>query len=123
MNILIVDPHSTMRHILKNLLKQMGARTIDEADNGKDALNMMHKKNYQMVIAEWTMPVTSGLDMLKMMRSTENFKAVPFVMMSADQNTDHVLAAKEAGVTDYILKPFNQDTLQQKLNFIVNHMI
>jgi len=119
MNILIVDDYKTMLRIINNLLKQLGFANIDEATDGTMALEMFKKKNYGLIISDWNMEPMSGLDLLKNIRSgTENAK-IPFIMITAESKTENVIAAKQAGVNNYIVKPFNAETLKMKMSAVL----
>nr|WP_246056879.1 response regulator [Emcibacter nanhaiensis] len=115
MPILIVDDYKTMLRIIRNLLKQLGFQNVDEASDGSEALNKMRSKNYGLVISDWNMEPMTGYELLKEVRSDEMLKAVPFIMVTAESKTDNVIAAKKAGVNNYIVKPFNAATLKTKL--------
>ncbi len=117
MNILIVDDYQTMLRIIKNLLKQLGFNNVDEATNGQIALDMIKKKKYGLVISDWNMEPMTGLELLKAVRGANdnNFSNVPFIMVTAESKTENVVAAKQAGVNNYIVKPFNAETLKTKI--------
>ncbi len=113
MNILVVDDYQTMIRIIKNLLKQLGFNNIDEATDGGMALSKIKEKPYGLIISDWNMEPMTGIDLLKNVRGGGN--QVPFIMVTAESKTENVLAAREAGVNNYIVKPFNADTLKSKL--------
>jgi two-component system chemotaxis response regulator CheY len=113
MNILVVDDYQTMVRILRNLLKQLGFNNIDEASDGKSALAKISEKSYGLIISDWNMEPMTGLDLLKSVRGGGN--KVPFIMVTAESKAENVLAAREAGVNNYIIKPFNADTLRTKM--------
>ena len=113
MNVLVVDDYQTMIRIIKNLLKQLGFNNVDDATDGKAALEKMAAKSYGLVISDWNMEPMTGLDLLKEVRGKGN--KVPFIMVTAESKTENVLAAREAGVNNYIVKPFNADTLKSKI--------
>ncbi len=115
MNVLIVDDYKTMLRIIGNLLKQLGFNNVDEATDGSMALTMFKGKNYGLVISDWNMEPMSGLDLLKQVRALPSNANVPFVMVTAESKTENVIAAKQAGVSNYIVKPFNAETLKTKL--------
>lgn len=117
--ILIVDDYKTMLRIVRNLLKQVGFENVDEANDGSEALNMLKQKNYGLVISDWNMEPMTGLDLLKAVRGDGTMKAMPFIMITAESKTENVIAAKEAGVSNYIVKPFNAETLKQKLTAVL----
>ncbi|MDP7142894.1 MAG: response regulator [Alphaproteobacteria bacterium] len=120
MNVLIVDDYKTMLRIIGNLLRQIGFRNIDEATDGTMALNSMKNKRYGLVISDWNMEPMTGLDLLKQVRAKGDDNAnVPFIMVTAESKTENVVAAKKAGVNNYIVKPFNADTLKQKITSVL----
>ncbi|MCB1538990.1 MAG: response regulator [Rhodospirillales bacterium] len=116
MNVLVVDDYATMRRIIRNLLTQIGFTNIDEAADGSAALTMFGQKKYGMVISDWNMEPMTGLELLKGIRTSgsEN-KGVPFIMVTAESKTENIIAAKQAGVNNYIVKPFNAETLKTKI--------
>lgn len=116
MNVLIVDDYTTMLRIIKNLLKQLGFNNVDEATDGSMALEKVKTKEYGLVISDWNMEPMTGLEFLKQVRaSDEAYKTVPFIMVTAESKTENVVAAKQAGVNNYIVKPFNAETLKTKI--------
>lgn len=116
MNVLIVDDYKTMLRIIKNLLSQLGFTNVDEATDGQMALGLMKNKKYGLVISDWNMEPMTGLDLLKSVRgNNDNNTNVPFIMITAESKTENVIAAKQAGVNNYIVKPFNAGTLKQKI--------
>lgn len=115
MPILIVDDYKTMLRIMRNLLKQVGFENVDEAADGREAFNKMKEKKYGLVISDWNMEPVTGLCLLKQVRSDGNLQGTPFIMLTAESKTENVIAANEAGVSNYIVKPFNAKTLKQKL--------
>jgi two-component system chemotaxis response regulator CheY len=118
MNILVVDDFSTMRRIIKNVLKQLGYVNIMEADDGTTALEMMKKEKIDFVISDWNMPQMSGLELLKVVRTTEEWKDLPFLMITAEGQKEHVVEAVKHHVSNYIIKPFTPETLMEKINKI-----
>ncbi len=118
MNVLIVDDYKTMLRIIKNLLNQLGFENVDEATDGTMAFQMATEKNYGLVISDWNMEPMSGYEFLKKVRADEKIKALPFIMITAESKTDNVVAAKQAGVSNYIVKPFNADTLKGKIEAV-----
>ena len=115
MPILIVDDYKTMLRIIRNLLKQLGFNNVDEASDGAEALNKLRAKSYGLIISDWNMEPMTGYELLKEVRADEILKKTPFIMVTAESKTDNVIAAKKAGVNNYIVKPFNAATLKQKL--------
>ena len=118
MNVLIVDDYKTMLRIIRNLLRQLGIENVDEATDGGTALAKLHESNYGLVISDLNMQPMTGLQLLKEVRADQKLKQIPFIMVTAESKTENVVAAKEAGVTNYIVKPFNSATLKQKLEAI-----
>lgn len=115
MSILIVDDYKTMLRIIRNLLKQLGFNNVDDASDGAEALNKLRSKSYNLIISDWNMEPMTGYELLKEVRSDNILKKTPFIMVTAESKTDNVIAAKKAGVNNYIVKPFNAATLKQKL--------
>ncbi len=119
MPILIVDDYKTMLRIVRNLLKQLGFDNVDEAMDGSGALTKLRERSYGLIISDWNMEPMTGLDLLKEVRADEKIKATPFIMVTAESKTDNVVAAKKAGVNNYIVKPFNADTLKKKMSAVI----
>ncbi len=119
MNVLIVDDYKTMLRIINNLLKQLGFPNVDEATDGSMALEMFKNKQYGLVISDWNMEPMSGLELLKQVRAGTHNKDVPFIMITAESKTENVIAAKQAGVNNYIVKPFNAETLKTKIETVL----
>ena len=115
MSILIVDDYKTMLRIIRNLLKQLGFNNVDEASDGSQALQMMRRGEYDLVISDWNMEPMTGLQLLKEVRQDSKLKDTPFIMVTAESKTENVIAAKQAGVNNYIVKPFNASTLKGKM--------
>lgn len=111
--VLIVDDYKTMIRVIRNLLNQLGFVEIDEATDGGMALAMIGQKNFDLIISDWNMEPMSGLDLLKAVRGSGS--KVPFIMVTAESKTENIIAAKSAGVSNYIVKPFNADTLKTKI--------
>ena len=118
MSILIVDDYKTMLRIIRNLLKQLGFDNVDEAADGATALARLREKDFGLVISDWNMEPMTGLQLLKEVRSDAKLAHIPFVMVTAESKTENVIAAKEAGVTNYIVKPFNAETLRAKIGSV-----
>src|SRR5665811_1976074 len=110
--ILIVDDYNTMIRIIRNLLRQLGFEQIDEANDGSSALAKMRTRQYGLVISDWNMEPMTGYDLLQVVRNDPNLAETPFIMVTAESKTDNVIAAKRAGVSNYIVKPFNAKTLK-----------
>ena len=119
--ILIVDDYKTMLRIIRNLLKQLGFNNVDEASDGAAALQKLRDKDYGLVISDWNMEPMSGLQLLKEVRADNQLKALPFIMVTAESKSENVIAAKQAGVSNYIVKPFNAATLKTKLTTVLGN--
>jgi two-component system chemotaxis response regulator CheY len=118
MPILVVDDYTTMVRIIRNLLGQLGFEDIDAASDGSSALTKMRDRKYGLVISDWNMEPMTGYELLKQMRADPRFTATPFIMVTAESKTENVIAAKQAGVNNYIVKPFNADTLKNKIEAV-----
>jgi two-component system chemotaxis response regulator CheY len=118
MPVLIVDDYKTMIRIIRNLLKQLGFANVDEAGDGSAALDMMRQKDYGLVISDWNMEPMTGYELLREVRADDRLSRTPFIMVTAESKTDNVIAAKKAGVNNYIVKPFNAATLKAKIDAI-----
>ncbi|MFQ5972037.1 MAG: response regulator [Alphaproteobacteria bacterium] len=121
MNVLIVDDYKTMLRIIRNLLKQLGFDNVDEATDGSMALQKLRQKHYGLVISDWNMEPMTGLQLLKEVRADNELRNLPFIMVTAESKTDNVVAAKDAGVSNYIVKPFNAATLKTKLTKVIGN--
>ncbi len=121
MSILIVDDYKTMLRIIRNLLKQLGFNSVDEAIDGSSALTKLRDKDFGLVISDWNMEPMSGLQLLKEVRADVKLKEIPFIMITAESKSENVIAAKEAGVSNYIVKPFNAATLKGKLMTVLGN--
>lgn len=113
--ILTVDDYKTMLRIIGNLLRQLKFENIDEALDGNEALKLLKQSKYDLIISDWNMEPMNGMDLLKAVRADPQLKHIPFIMVTAESKTENVIAAKQAGVTNYIVKPFNAETLRLKL--------
>jgi two-component system chemotaxis response regulator CheY len=118
MPVLVVDDYSTMVRIIRNLLRQLGFADVDDARDGASALEKMHSRRYGLVISDWNMEPMSGYDLLRQVRSDPGLGDVPFIMVTAESKTENVIAAKKAGVNNYIVKPFNAQTLKSKIEAV-----
>jgi two-component system chemotaxis response regulator CheY len=118
MPVLVVDDYNTMIRILRNLLKQLGFDDIDDAPDGSAALSKMREKRYGLVISDWNMEPMTGYELLKEVRSDPSLSRTPFIMVTAESKTENVIAAKKAGVNNYIVKPFNAQTLKSKIEAV-----
>ncbi len=107
-----------MIRIIRNLLKQLGFTDVDDAADGSEALIKMQERKYGLVISDWNMEPMTGYELLKEVRSDDNLKSTPFIMVTAESKTENVIAAKKAGVSNYIVKPFNAATLKAKIDAV-----
>jgi two-component system chemotaxis response regulator CheY len=121
MNVLIVDDYKTMLRIIENLLKQLGFKNVSQASDGAAALKLMRENAFGLVISDWNMQPMTGLQLLKEVRADDRLKATPFIMITAESKTENVVAAKEAGVNNYIVKPFNAETLKTKISAVLGN--
>jgi two-component system, chemotaxis family, chemotaxis protein CheY len=115
MKIMVVDDMSTMRRIVKNLLKQLGFANVDEAENGQEALIKLRADKFGFVVSDWNMPVMSGIQLLKAIRADEGLKAIPVLMVTAEAQKENIIEAVQAGVSNYVVKPFTAEILQEKM--------
>ena len=118
MPVLVVDDYNTMIRIIRNLLKQLGFEDVDDASDGSAALGKMREKKYGLVISDWNMEPMTGYELLKEVRADPGLSKTPFIMVTAESKTENVIAAKKAGVNNYIVKPFNAQTLQSKIEAV-----
>jgi len=119
--ILIVDDYKTMLRIIRNLLKQLDFDNVEEASDGSEALAKLRVGNFGLVISDWNMAPMTGLDLLKEVRADARLRELPFIMITAESKTENVIAAKQAGVSNYIVKPFNAETLREKIEKVMVH--
>ncbi len=120
--ILVVDDFATMRKVIRNLLKQVGYENIVEAEDGVLALRILKSQKIDLVISDWNMPNMTGLDLLKAVRADEDLKTAPFLMVTAEALQDNVIAAVKAGVSNYIVKPFTAEVLNEKITKILEKL-
>ncbi len=113
--VLIVDDFATMRRILKNILKQIGFKNILEADDGTTAVEVLEKIDVNLIISDWNMPKMTGLELLKHVRADAQYKKVPFLMVTAEAQKQNVIEAVQAGVSNYVVKPFTAEAISEKL--------
>ncbi|GLK70049.1 response regulator [Ancylobacter dichloromethanicus] len=118
MPVLVVDDYKTMVRIIRNLLKQIGFEDVDEAADGSEALTKLKERAYGLVISDWNMEPMTGYELLKQVRDDANLNALPFIMITAEAKSENVIAAKKAGVNNYIVKPFNAQTLKSKIETV-----
>src|SRR5208282_5868711 len=118
MPVLVVDDYNTMVRIIRNLLGQLGFADVDDARDGAAALARMHGKRYGLVISDWNMEPMTGFDLLRRVRADPDLGETPFIMVTAESKTENVVAARKAGVNNYIVKPFNAQTLKAKIEAV-----
>ena len=121
-NILVVDDYKSMTRIVRSLMEQLGFHNVDEALNGPDALALIQSKDYGLVLSDWNMQPMSGFELLKKVRAEPRTKDLPFVMVTAEAKVDNVVAARQAGVNNYIIKPFTLAVLKQKLSTVLGEL-
>lgn len=120
-NILIVDDYKTMLRIIRNLLRQLDFNNVEEATDGAEALAKLRGGQFGLVISDWNMAPMTGLQLLQEVRADGRLKALPFIMITAESKTENVVAAKAAGVSNYIVKPFNAETLKEKIEKVMGN--
>ncbi len=118
MRVLVVDDFSTMRKIVKNILRQLGFTNIVEADDGSTAWEVLNKDNIEFIVSDWNMPTMSGIDLLRKVRASEEYADIPFLMVTAEAQQENIIEAVQAKVSNYIVKPFTPETLAQKIDKI-----
>jgi len=120
MKVLVIDDFKTMRRIVTNLLTQIGFKNIDEAMDGQSALAKIAENNYELIISDWNMEPMSGFELLQKLRASDGpMKTVPFIMVTAESKPENIIKAKQAGVNNYIVKPFNGETLKAKISAVL----
>lgn len=117
--ILIIDDFATMRRILKNILKQLGFKNLVEADDGTTALDVLESQKIDLIISDWNMPKMTGLELLKKVRASTEYKNTPFLMVTAEAQKQNVIEAVQAGVSNYVVKPFTAEAISDKLEKIL----
>jgi len=122
MNVLVGDDYKTMVRIVRNLVSELGFTNIDDAADGPTALNMIRTKEYGLILSDWNMQPMTGLELLKAVRSDDRTKRWPFVMVTAEAKAENVMAARQAGVNGYVIKPFNLPVLRQKLSAVLGEL-
>jgi two-component system chemotaxis response regulator CheY len=120
--ILVVDDFSTMRRIIKNLLRDLGFTNTEEADDGLTALPMLQSGSFELLVTDWNMPGMQGIDLLKAVRADEKLASLPVLMVTAEQKKEQIVEAAQAGVNGYIVKPFTAQTLEEKLKKIFERL-
>lgn len=118
MRILIVDDFSTMRRIVRNILRQLGMNNVVEADDGTTAWDTLNREKIDFIVSDWNMPKMTGIELLRKVRSSEEFADIPFLMVTAEAQQENIIEAVQAKVSNYIVKPFTADTLKQKIDKI-----
>ncbi len=121
LNVLIVDDYKTMLRIIRNLLKQIDINNVDEATDGAEALAKLRAGSFGLVISDWNMAPMTGLQLLQEVRADARLRTLPFIMITAESKAENVIAAKQAGVSNYIVKPFNAETLREKITKVLGH--
>lgn len=119
MPVLVVDDYQTMIRIIRNLLIQLGFKNIEDAKDGRQALEKLNGGKFGLVISDWNMEPMTGYELLQQVRASDSLKTTPFIMITAESKTENVIAAKKAGVSNYIVKPFNAETLKGKLKTVL----
>ena len=119
MPVLVVDDYQTMIRIIRNLLIQLGFKNIEDAKDGRQALDKLNGGRFGLVISDWNMEPMTGYELLQQVRASDSLKSTPFIMVTAESKTENVIAAKKAGVSNYIVKPFNAETLKGKLKAVL----
>jgi len=122
MKFLVVDDFSTMRRIVRNLLKELGFTNVDEAEDGAIALQKLNSESFEFVVTDWNMPNMDGLTLLQTIRSTPSLQHLPVLMVTAEAKKENIIAAAQAGASGYIVKPFTSATLSEKLDKIFEKM-
>jgi two-component system chemotaxis response regulator CheY len=118
MQVLVVDDFATMRRIVRQCLMQLGFKNFSEAENGVAALSKLRSGSFDLIVSDWNMPEMMGIDLLRAVRSDERLKSIPFLMVTAEGLKENVMAAAQAGVSNYIVKPFTAESLREKLEQI-----
>ncbi|MFH1135809.1 MAG: chemotaxis response regulator CheY [Pseudomonadota bacterium] len=118
MKVLVVDDFSTMRRIVKNILRQIGLNNILEADDGTSAISVLERERIDLIISDWNMPTMTGIELLRQVRASEELKHIPFLMVTAEAQQENIIEAVKAKVSNYIVKPFTADTLNEKIEKI-----
>ena len=122
MNVLVVDDYKSMVRIVRGMLNQLGFVNVDDAPDGAAAMALLKEKQYGLVLSDWNMQPVTGLELLKQVRAEEKTKATPFVMVTAEAKVENVIAARQAGVNNYVIKPFTLAVLKQKLTSVVGEL-
>lgn len=118
MRVLVVDDFSTMRRIVKNILRQLGFTNVVEADDGTTAWDVLNKDKIDFIVSDWNMPKMTGIELLRKVRASEEFADIPFLMVTAEAQQENIIEAVQAKVSNYIVKPFTPETMKQKIDKI-----
>lgn len=118
MKVLVVDDFSTMRRIIKNILRQLGFNNVVEADDGTTAWEMINKEKIDFIVSDWNMPQMTGIELLRKVRASEQYGELPFLMVTAEAQQENIIEAVQAKVSNYIVKPFTAETMKQKIDKI-----
>ena len=118
MRVLIVDDFSTMRRIVRNILRQIGLNNVVEADDGSTAWDILNREKIDFIVSDWNMPTMTGIELLRKVRSSEQFADIPFLMVTAEAQQENIIEAVQAKVSNYIVKPFTAETMKQKIDKI-----
>ena len=118
MRVLVVDDFSTMRRIVRNILRQLGFQNVVEADDGTSAWDVLNREKIDFIVSDWNMPQMTGIELLRKVRSSEQFANIPFLMVTAEAQQENIIEAVQAKVSNYIVKPFTADTMKQKIDKI-----
>lgn len=122
MKFLVVDDFSTMRRIIRNLLKELGYNNVDEAEDGSMALAKLKRESFDFIVSDWNMPVMDGLELLKAVRADPQLKHIPMLMVTAEAKKENIIAAAQAGASSYVVKPFTAATLDEKISKILEKL-
>jgi two-component system, chemotaxis family, chemotaxis protein CheY len=122
MNVLVVDDYKSMIRIVRGMLTQLGFSNVDEATDGPSALKLMESKSYGLILSDWNMSPMTGLELLKQVRSNPETRPTPFLMVTAEAKAENVVAARQAGVNNYVIKPFTLAVLRQKLSSVLGEL-
>ena len=123
MKILVVDDFSTMRRIIRNLLRDLGFENTHEADDGNTALPILRRGGFDFLITDWNMPGMNGLELLEQVRADDDLKSLPVLMVTAEARRDQIVTAAQAGVNGYIVKPFTANTLKEKIDKVFERLV
>jgi two-component system chemotaxis response regulator CheY len=118
MNVLVVDDAATMRRIVRSLLRELGIKNVREAEDGEMAFEDLKRQKADLVVSDWAMPKMTGIELLRAIRQDDALKEIPVLMVTAESKKENIMEAVQAGVNNYIVKPFNSKTLEEKLNKI-----